>query len=150
MPPCLIKHLRIETNMKFHDHKAHPLHPKICNYFAVSNTLHLQRGLHLWQVFSCEVFTVFAQIQHINTKLCLILFEKQVLLQHSILLWWWRKTNLLSHFKHLVYLYHTFYTLDHVLVQTWSLCTLAVSRETEIETRRCLCTLRCMLGNNQL
>lgn len=71
---CLIKHLRIETNMKFHYHKAHLLNPKICNYFAVPNTPDLQRDLHLQQVFCCEVFTVFSQIQHINMKLCLILF----------------------------------------------------------------------------
>lgn len=96
MPACLIKHLRIEANMKFHYHKAHPLNPKICNYLGVPNTLDLQHGLPLQQVFNCEVFTVFSQIQHINTKLCLILFLKQVLPQQNILLWWLRKINILS------------------------------------------------------
>lgn len=66
MLACFIKHLRMETNMKFHVHKAQQLNPRICNYFAVPNTLDLQYDLHLQQVFSCEVFTIFSQIQHIK------------------------------------------------------------------------------------
>lgn len=111
MLACLIKHLRMETNMKFHVHKAQRLNPKICNYFAVPNTVDLQHDLHLQQVFNCEVFTIFSQIQHINTKWCLVLgwwVLKASTASHSILLWCFRKTNLLSNLKHLVFLHHAF------------------------------------------
>lgn len=106
----LNKQYGMETNMKFHVHKPPRFKPKICNYFAVQNTLDLQHDLHLQQVFSCEDFTIFSQIQHKNKILSRLggWVLKASSTSHSILLWCLRKTNLPSNLKHLVFLHHAF------------------------------------------
>lgn len=72
MLACLIKHLRMQTNMKFHVRKAQRLNPKICNYFAVPNTLDFQHDLYLQQVFNCEVFcNIFTNAAHKHKMMCL-------------------------------------------------------------------------------